>query len=287
MHQDHLIYAPSIAQALRCECRAKWSNLTQGRSNRVWRRMCPCGDLTVKVYDDAAQSALFRNDPKAEWHVLKSLCAADIVPEPKLKFEHSTGAVISIFEYVIGQRWRQNPSQAAVLLNQISSRSFPDLPTRAISSEVCTQIVECLLYKVPAQVAQNHLALRPKTPLPPSDKLGLVHGDFTPSNILVHENGIMAIDWQSPWHGDPVLDVGLFLSPSMQFHSMGRRLTKDEIDAFLGALDEPHLPEHYEEFKPWCAWVMAAYALWRVYAKQDETAHKDYDLEMTLLRICS
>jgi 5-methylthioribose kinase len=40
----------------------------------------------------------------------------------------------------------------------------------------------------------------------------LVHGDFSPKNILVYDSGLMLVDFEVGHFGDPAFDIGFFLS---------------------------------------------------------------------------
>lgn len=40
----------------------------------------------------------------------------------------------------------------------------------------------------------------------------LVHADFSPKNLLVHEDGLMMVDFETGHFGDPAFDLGFFLS---------------------------------------------------------------------------
>ncbi len=40
----------------------------------------------------------------------------------------------------------------------------------------------------------------------------LCHGDYTPKNILVHDQGFMLVDYETAHFGDPAMDLGLFLA---------------------------------------------------------------------------
>ena len=40
----------------------------------------------------------------------------------------------------------------------------------------------------------------------------LCHGDYTPKNMLVHEQGFMLVDYETAHFGDPAMDIGLFLA---------------------------------------------------------------------------
>ena len=40
----------------------------------------------------------------------------------------------------------------------------------------------------------------------------LVHGDFSPKNLLVHQGGLVLVDFEVGHFGDPAFDIGFFLS---------------------------------------------------------------------------
>jgi 5-methylthioribose kinase len=43
-------------------------------------------------------------------------------------------------------------------------------------------------------------------------KEALCHGDFSPKNLLAHENGFTLVDYETACFGDPTFDLGFFLS---------------------------------------------------------------------------
>jgi aminoglycoside/choline kinase family phosphotransferase len=43
-------------------------------------------------------------------------------------------------------------------------------------------------------------------------RLCLVHGDFSPKNLLVHPGGIVLVDFEVGHFGDPAFDLGFFLT---------------------------------------------------------------------------
>jgi 5-methylthioribose kinase len=43
-------------------------------------------------------------------------------------------------------------------------------------------------------------------------KDAICHGDYTPKNILVHDDGFTLVDYETAYYGDPTMDVGLLLA---------------------------------------------------------------------------
>lgn len=67
----------------------------------------------------------------------------------------------------------------------------------------------------------------------------LVHGDFSPKNLMVREQRMVVLDCEVAWYGDPAFDVGFLLNHFL-----------------LKAL---HLPEKAEEFLSLVAEALAGY----------------------------
>ena len=82
---------------------AEWTQLTGGRSNRVWHlRTNNDLDLCVKLYPKHPwQNPLFPNDPIREHACLKALAPHGISPKPVAFIEASVGPCL-IYEHISG-----------------------------------------------------------------------------------------------------------------------------------------------------------------------------------------
>jgi aminoglycoside phosphotransferase (APT) family kinase protein len=71
-----------------------------------------------------------------------------------------------------------------------------------------------------------------------STREALVHGDFSPKNILIRGDRMVLLDCEVAWYGDPVFDVAFFLNHLFlkSLHHVPRRCGGDEmVDAFWHA----------------------------------------------------
>ncbi|MCI0335137.1 MAG: phosphotransferase [Planctomycetes bacterium] len=74
-----------------------------------------------------------------------------------------------------------------------------------------------------------------------SERHCLVHGDFSPKNLLVHGNRLMLIDFEVGHYGDPAFDLGFFLSHLVLkafYHAPRQAPFFDLIDSFWSSYDE-------------------------------------------------
>jgi 5-methylthioribose kinase len=63
----------------------------------------------------------------------------------------------------------------------------------------------------------------------------LVHGDFSPKNLLIHANRVMLIDFEVGHFGDPAFDLGFFLTHLVFktcYHAPRHRQFLNLVDAF-------------------------------------------------------
>jgi len=89
-------------------------------------------------------------------------------------------------------------------------------------------------------------------------RMTLVHGDFSPKNILVRGNDLVLLDHEVVHWGDPAFDLGFMLA-----HLLSKA---------------HHLPEQREAFRE------AAHAFWHAYLKQTRSVGWNKDLDVWAAR---
>lgn len=80
---------------------------------------------------------------------------------------------------------------------------------------------------------------------PESSRLALVHGDFKPGNMLVHEDRIVALlDWETAHVGDPVEDLGWITNPvRAREHQMSGSWETAQITAYYEEVTGTEVPD--------------------------------------------
>jgi aminoglycoside phosphotransferase (APT) family kinase protein len=68
-----------------------------------------------------------------------------------------------------------------------------------------------------------------------STREALVHGDFSPKNILIHGDRMVLLDCEVAWYGDPAFDVA-FLLNHLFLKSLHHAPMGTELDAMLGVM---------------------------------------------------
>lgn len=239
-------------------------------------------DAVLKLYCAPFDNPLFRNDAVLEVTCLRALKSTGFVPNLRAtgKFDADNWV---FYDHAPGVPWEEETSAVAQLLLDLH-----DLPVQVNAPVGCNGskdladharriLAGCqsdLKTRLEQQVPQTHVA--------PTSRTCLIHGDPVAGNILVSRTGLTLIDWQCPAIGDPCEDLAMFLSPAMQHIYRGAPLTQEETDQFLSAYGRPEVRERYLSLRPWYAWRMAAYCLWRA-----ENGAPDYaagfDLELATM----
>lgn len=251
-----------------------------------------CCDVAVKAYCLERSSAVFRNDPQAEWDALQHLQPIGIAPEP-IYFGMSEQTPILIYRFVEVSPSALEVRSAAQLLNQFREYEWDSLPQVWLGSEWIISRADLMLGELPNSARDWATAHRPQGQVAPHSGR-LCHGDFVGANILVVPSAqptstslqtgeampAIAIDWQTPYRTSAAWDIAMFLSPSMQ-----HRYGMNDVDeaAFLNTIKDGVAVEHFLELRPWFHWLMAIYALWREDAWGDSAGRFDFKLEAAAL----
>ena len=242
---------------------ALFEMLYGGRTNQVWKVKGKHNDTVLKLYRTTLRNPLFRNDAGLEAACLNALQATGFVPNLRATRSHGSDRWV-LYDHAPGEPWRQGTGQVGRLLRKLHAIPVTlSVPGGCNGSADLTRHAEQILAAcTPTQ--RNRLAgLRPTGTVGPAHQICLVHGDPVPGNILVAPKGLTLIDWQCPALGDPCEDLAMFLSPAMQHLYRAAPLTAEEEIQFLAAYNQPDVAARYQTLRPWYAWRMAAYCLWR------------------------
>jgi hypothetical protein len=84
-------------------------------------------------------------------------------------------------------------------------------------------------------------------------RVSLVHGDWSPKNLLVHESGLWVIDWEVVHYGDPSFDVGFLLN-----HLVLKSIAMPHHQAALAGLASAFLDGLAARLPPDGDWIVPA-----------------------------
>ncbi|MEX0349345.1 MAG: phosphotransferase [Paracoccaceae bacterium] len=246
--------------------------LLGGRTNRVWKLVGSGPERVLKLYQSAIPNPLFGNDPALETLCLNALVTTGLCPKFRASGE-IPNAVWVLYEHAAGTPWRTDTAPVARLLAKLHALNPTlALPTGSNGSAALEASGAYILSLCHTAERERLLDLRPTGCVLPTPVTRLIHGDPVAGNILVNGTSLVLIDWQCPAIGDPAEDLALFLSPAMMQVYRGAPLRPNEIRAFLTAYPDTEIVARYETLKPWFAWRMAAYCLWRAENGSEEYA---------------
>ncbi|NOE20620.1 phosphotransferase [Ruegeria atlantica] len=254
---DHL-HAQGLVNA-----HPRFATLYGGRTNRVWKVKGRDSDKVLKLYSTALRNPLFRNDAELEAQCLKALGTTGFVPRLRATGQYDEARWV-FYDHAPGAPWRQDSAQVGALLRKLHT-----LPIAVQAPAGCNGSADLrahgkrILQGCTSNGRDKLADLQPSNSVASTQQTCLIHGDPVAGNILVATGGLTLIDWQCPALGDPCEDLALFLSPAMQQLYRGSPLSKKEEDQFLSAYGRPEIVARYEQLRPWYAWRMATYCLWR------------------------
>ncbi|MEM6660334.1 MAG: aminoglycoside phosphotransferase family protein [Pseudomonadota bacterium] len=248
-----------------------------GRTNRVWKVLGDEGDKVLKLYRSALQNPLFRNDARLEARCLEALDAKGFVPRLRAAGQYKLDQWV-LYDHAPGTPWTQGSKAVAKLLRHLHDmRVQIQAPPGCNGSSDLARHAQHILDLCGSDARAQITAARPRTTVPCAADTCLIHGDPVAGNILVSDTGLTLIDWQCPAIGDPCEDIALFLSPAMQHLYRGHPLNMAEEQEFLSGYGMPDRIARYQALRPWFAWRMAAYCLWRI-----ENGSADYKSGLAL-----
>lgn len=213
--------------------------------------------LVLKRFAVETTGTLFPNRPADEARALDRLAGLGVAPRLRGYWPEER---LLVYDYAEGAPWRAGTADVArVLLRKEAAdptgfRSVPCAPADILAQG------DALF----ARCAATPARVRPACiDLPAPDRMSLIHTDLGPSNLIGEGDGLRIIDWQCPACGDLAEDIYSFLSPAFQILSGHAPLSGPEVTDFARALARPDLMARHAALRPFLAWRMAAYCLWR------------------------
>jgi aminoglycoside phosphotransferase (APT) family kinase protein len=228
---------PGLDEALRnmglvsAHSHARWTPLAGGVSSDIYRVELPSGVICVKralarlkVAADW-RAPVVRNRYEADWMRVVALIAPDAVPA-LLGEDRAAGAFAMAWlppeRYPVWKAelaaGRIDPAAAAAVgavLGRIHAATAdrPDVAARFATDELF-HAIRLEPYLVATGRAHPDLAprLAELTATTQHHRRVLVHGDFSPKNLLVGPAGPVLLDAECAWFGDPAFDVAFVLN---------------------------------------------------------------------------
>ncbi len=237
--------------------------LAGGYLNTVFRVHGVNIDWVVKRFAPSAALTLFPNLPQAEYLALERLSKLGAAPQPVGYFDQDSMAPVLVYEFYAGTPWDGGMAEVAALLRrmaQAGTDGFRTVPTQpaAILAQGDGFLPIC-----PAAIQARFAALRPALIDLPEARLGVLHTDFGPGNLISGSRGLRAIDWQCPAVGDPAEDVAAFLSPAFQILYGRAPLSEADEADFLSAYGDADGIARLHFLRPYFDWRMGAYCAMR------------------------
>ncbi len=257
----------------------QFETLYGGRTNQVWKVLGGANDAVLKLYRSPFENPLFRNDAGLETACLRALRGTGFVPRLRAAETHGQASWV-LYDHAPGAPWKTGTADVAHLLRAVHDLPIQiDAPPGCNGSEDVARHTQRILAACQSDRAIELARSKPRSHIAPLSRRCLIHGDPVAGNILVAPTGLTLIDWQCPALGDPCEDLAIFLSPAMQQIYRGAPLKNQEAEQFLSAYGQHEITARYLALRPWYAWRMAAYCLWR-----SENGAPDYaaalDLEL-------
>lgn len=246
--------------------------LKGGYSNEVLLVTTGPMRLVLKRFSAATTGTLFPNLPADEARALERLSGLEVAP-PLMGFWPELS--IMVYAFIEGETWQHGTADVARLL--LRKESADPSGFRLVPCDPAGILAEGdALF---ARCAEAPLARRPlPRDIPPPKRLSLIHTDLGPGNMIGHGTGLRIIDWQCPAAGDLAEDIYSFLSPAFQILSKHAPLTQPELEAFWQTMARPDLKNRDDTLRPYFAWRMAGYCLWRSQTRPEPEIRARYSV---------
>jgi tRNA A-37 threonylcarbamoyl transferase component Bud32 len=136
-------------------------------------------------------------------------------------------------------RGRADPSaasRAGSILGRIHRASWgdPEVSSRFATIESFTQLrIAPYLLRTAEKIPEVRGLLLKEAERLGATRLALVHGDYSPKNILVGPNRLAILDAEVAWYGDPAFDMGFLLNHfhlKALYHRMAHRDDSPYLD---------------------------------------------------------
>ena len=149
------------------------------------------------------------------------LDGADIAPKPYKYLKTPFGEVL-LYNYIAGRTWCHNVNIVSELLSRIRKYKTPKR-LRKLSgapSDIKQTGLE-IISRLNSYHKSKLIKIYPDVSIPDIEPV-LLHTDVVPGNLIFGDRCLQLIDWQCSAIGDPIVDIMMFLSPSMhEIYSSG------------------------------------------------------------------
>jgi thiamine kinase len=222
-------------------------------------------DWVIKHFRAANPDGLYPILPEAEALALETLAGLDIAPEP---VAFLAAGPLLVYEFFAGDVWRDDGAAVGRLLRRQHGvpvppdSGFRHLPVTAES--ILEQGDQILAQADPDDLSSRLRSLRPSPqPVPPLERLSLVHTDTWAGNFVQNGRHLRLIDWQCPGLGDPAEDVWTFLYSGYEM-LLGRPRFEERVEAeFWAGYGDTAVADRLSLLAPFYAYRIAAHCCLR------------------------
>jgi tRNA A-37 threonylcarbamoyl transferase component Bud32 len=172
----------------------------RSRLDRIWTETAAMKLLAEILPEGCVPQILFED---RENYLFAMSCAPDesVVWKSKLMAGETSLAVAQQVGTILGQIHAQTSDLAEPRAGRLTDRSLFDELRIDPYYRTVMRVHEPLSENIRALIASMG-----------ANETTLVLGDFSPKNILVHDQGVILVDFETAHVGDPAFDLGFFLS---------------------------------------------------------------------------